>query len=174
MCGSEIVPELLNFWRRSTTFQICSKRSKLVTNHECTAITLKPKPNHSNGSVQKSSSSSVKCEDFAYIYRYFRHETCGSEDYSKIVKIWAKPTWQETLTMFNDVPDLLKRWLVMNHGSKAITLKKVHQVRSNVKVLLTIFFDYNGVVQYEFLPQGLTINKEYYLEVICWLREGIR
>ena len=29
-------------------------------------------------------------------------------------------------------------------------------------------------MHYEFLPQGLTVNKEYYLEVICRLREAIR
>ena len=40
-------------WRRSTTIQICSKRS-LVTNHGCMAMTLKPKPNHPSGSAQKS------------------------------------------------------------------------------------------------------------------------
>ena len=53
-------------------------------------------------------------------------------------------------------------------------LKKVHQVRANVKVLLTVFFDCNGVVHHEFLPQGRTFNKEYYLEVMCRLREAIR
>ncbi|UYV84581.1 hypothetical protein LAZ67_X002707 [Cordylochernes scorpioides] len=38
--------------------------------------------------------------------------------------------------------------------------KKARQVRSNVKVLLTVFFDCRGVVHYEFLPQGRTVNKE--------------
>ena len=47
-------------------------------------------------------------------------------------------------------------------------------VRSNVKVLLTVYFDCNGVVHHEFLPQGITINKEYYLEVIIRLHEAIR
>ncbi len=52
--------------------------------------------------------------------------------------------------------------------------KKARQVRSNVKVLLTVFFDYNGIVHQEFLPQGCTVNKEYYLEVMRRLREAIR
>ena len=52
--------------------------------------------------------------------------------------------------------------------------KKAHQVRSNAKVLLTVFFDCNGMVHHEFLPQGRTVNKEYYLEVMCRLREAIR
>ena len=45
--------------------------------------------------------------------------------------------------------------------------KKSHQVRLNVKVLLTVFFDCNDMVHHEFLPQGRTVNKEYYLEVIA-------
>ncbi|UYV80779.1 hypothetical protein LAZ67_19001718 [Cordylochernes scorpioides] len=52
--------------------------------------------------------------------------------------------------------------------------KKAPQVRSNVKVLLTVFFDCRGVVHHEFLPQGRTVNKEYYLQVMRNLREAIR
>ena len=54
------------------------------------------------------------------------------------------------------------------------TPKKARQVRSAVKVLLTVFFDYRSVVHQEFLPQGRTVNKEYYLEVMRRLREAIR
>ncbi|UYV77541.1 hypothetical protein LAZ67_15001423, partial [Cordylochernes scorpioides] len=52
--------------------------------------------------------------------------------------------------------------------------KKARQVRSNVKVLLTFFFDCRGVVHHAFLPQGRTVNKEYYLQVMRNLREAIR
>ncbi|UYV80724.1 hypothetical protein LAZ67_19001543 [Cordylochernes scorpioides] len=52
--------------------------------------------------------------------------------------------------------------------------KKARQVRSNVKVLLTVFFDCRGAVHHEFLPQGRTVNKEYYLQVMRNLREAIR
>ncbi|UYV72603.1 hypothetical protein LAZ67_10000016 [Cordylochernes scorpioides] len=52
--------------------------------------------------------------------------------------------------------------------------KKARQVRSNVKVLLTVFFDCRGVVHHEFLPQGRTVNKEYYLQVMRNFREAIR
>ena len=43
-----------------------------------------------------------------------------------------------------------------------------------MKDLITVFFDCNGVVHHEFLPQGRTVNKEYYLEVMRRLREAIR
>jgi transposase len=47
-------------------------------------------------------------------------------------------------------------------------------VRSQVKVMLTVFFYSEGVVNYEFLPQGRTVNREYYLEVMQRLREAVR
>lgn len=52
--------------------------------------------------------------------------------------------------------------------------KRSRQSRSKIKVMLTIFFDYRGVVHYEFLPPGQTVNKEYYLSVMRRLREAIR
>ena len=58
-------------------------------------------------------------------------------------------------------------------ASRRTKTKKARQVRSNMKVLLTIRFDCNGVVHQEFLPQGRTVNKEYYLEVMHRLREEI-
>jgi transposase len=36
--------------------------------------------------------------------------------------------------------------------------KRARQVRSHVKVILTVFFDSEGVVHYEFLPQGRTFS----------------
>ena len=44
-----------------------------------------------------------------------------------------------------------------------LRLKKAHQVQSNVKVLLTVFFYFNSIVYHEFLQPGHTDNKEYYL-----------
>ena len=52
--------------------------------------------------------------------------------------------------------------------------KRPHQSRSKIKVMLTAFFDYRCVVQYEFLPTGQIVNKEYYLSVMRHVREAIR
>ena len=94
---------------------------------------------------------------------------------------------QEMLNNVNGDPDLLKRvitgdesWvygydvetkaqLSQWNNTKTPRLKKAREVRSNVKVLLTVFFDYQ-----ELLPQGGTVNKEYYLEIMRRLREAIR
>ena len=96
---------------------------------------------------------------------------------------------QEMLTTFNDLFKNIitgdESWVNGYYiATKAQSLKwkrseeprpkKPRQVRSNVKVLLTFFFDCFGVVHHEFLPQGLTDNKGYYLEVLRRLREAIR
>ena len=52
--------------------------------------------------------------------------------------------------------------------------KKAHQFRSNIKVLLTVFFDCKGMVHHEFLPQGRMVNKKYYIEIMRRLLEVIR
>jgi len=52
--------------------------------------------------------------------------------------------------------------------------KKARQVCSNVKVLLTVFFNSRGVVHREYAPQGQTVIKEYYEGVICHLRNAVR
>ena len=39
--------------------------------------------------------------------------------------------------------------------------------------MLTVFFNYRGVIHYEFLPTRQTVNKEYYVGVMRHLREAI-
>ena len=52
--------------------------------------------------------------------------------------------------------------------------KKASQVCSNVKVMLTYFFDSRGIEHHEYAPEGQTINKEYYLEVLCRLQDAVQ
>ena len=51
--------------------------------------------------------------------------------------------------------------------------KKAWQSPSNIKTTLTAFFDWEGVIHYEYTPPGQTINKEYYLNILRWLRDAI-
>lgn len=39
--------------------------------------------------------------------------------------------------------------------------------------MLTVFFDYRGIVHSEFVPTGQIVNKEYYLGIMRRLRESI-
>ena len=58
-------------------------------------------------------------------------------------------------------------------ASKRAKTKNGRQVRSNVKVLLTVFVVCNGVGHHGFLPQDHTVSKGYYLEVIRRLCKAI-
>ena len=53
--------------------------------------------------------------------------------------------------------------------------KKAWQVCSNVKVMLTCFsfFYSRGIMHHEYTPEGQTINKEYYLQVLRCLRKAV-
>ena len=44
--------------------------------------------------------------------------------------------------------------------------KKPRRFQSKKKAMLTVFMDYRGVVHHEFLPEGQTVNKEYYSGVM--------
>ena len=52
--------------------------------------------------------------------------------------------------------------------------KRRRDPKNHVKVMRAAFFDSEDVVHYEFLPQGRTVNKEYYLEVMQRLYESVR
>ncbi|GFU10947.1 mariner Mos1 transposase [Trichonephila clavipes] len=40
--------------------------------------------------------------------------------------------------------------------------------------MLIVFFDADRIVHYEYSPQGQTVNKEFYLDVMRRLREAVR
>ncbi|UYV77378.1 hypothetical protein LAZ67_15000787 [Cordylochernes scorpioides] len=52
--------------------------------------------------------------------------------------------------------------------------KKARMIKSKLKCLLITFFDVKGLVHYEFLPEGQTINRHYYIDVLRRLREALR
>jgi hypothetical protein len=52
--------------------------------------------------------------------------------------------------------------------------QKAQQVRSKVKVLMTVFFDYRGIVHHSYTSEGQNINKEYYREVIRHLCDAVQ
>ncbi|GFY21789.1 uncharacterized protein TNCV_1169331 [Trichonephila clavipes] len=52
--------------------------------------------------------------------------------------------------------------------------KKARQVRSKIKVLSIVLFDADGIVHQDYAPQGQTVNKEFYLDVMRRLREAVR
>ena len=53
-------------------------------------------------------------------------------------------------------------------------LRKARMSWSQVKTMLVCFFDHKGIVHYEFIAQGQTVNQECYLEVLTRLRESVQ
>jgi len=52
--------------------------------------------------------------------------------------------------------------------------EKTRQVCSNMKSMLIIFFDSQGIVHKEFVPPGQTVNRNFYCEVLRRMRENVR
>ena len=52
--------------------------------------------------------------------------------------------------------------------------KKARQVKSQIKSMLIVFYDMRGIIHREFVPQGQTVNQDYYICVLRRLREDIR
>ena len=52
--------------------------------------------------------------------------------------------------------------------------KKARMQRSQVKVMLIIFFDHQEMVHHEFVPQGPTVNQRFYKVVLTRLINKIR
>ncbi len=51
--------------------------------------------------------------------------------------------------------------------------KKVQQQKSVGKVMLTVFFDHWGSPYQHFMPPKMTVNKEYYFEVLKILQQHV-
>ncbi|XP_050934319.1 zinc finger protein 280D [Lates calcarifer] len=67
-----------------------------------------------------------------------------------------------------------KQQSLQRTGQQSPGMKKVYQVRRVTKSLLIVFFDIRGVVHHEFIPQGETVNAEFYCTVLKRLREDIQ
>ena len=110
-----------------------------------------------------------------------------NEDCFKIVKFWAKTTSHRyRLGDAQKVPNwwrIMGVWLWHWNQSQIIPMKVSR--RTKTEKIISSSFKCEGfaycflrlqwrVVHHEFLPQGRTVNKEYYLEVMRRLRENIR
>ena len=103
---------------------------------------------------------------------------------SKKESQFAKTFWRGKMTFWAVSSQ------VMKHGSTNTILKqsgKVHNGRlpiphdqkysispNQVKTMLLTFFDIRGIVRYEFVQIGQTVNQVYYLEVLEMLHEKVR
>jgi len=59
-------------------------------------------------------------------------------------------------------------------ATSSLRLKKARMSLSKFKGMLIVFFDIQGIVMAEMVPNGQTVNYQYYIEVLTKLREGVR
>jgi len=52
--------------------------------------------------------------------------------------------------------------------------KKARQVKSNMETMTIFFFEIKGLVHFEFVPQGQTVNQLFYLEGFKRLHDAVR
>ena len=59
------------------------------------------------------------------------------------------------------------------HTSASPRPKKARMSKSRMKTMLIVFFDAQGVVHYEFVPEGQTVNGAFYLEVLRRMKRRV-
>jgi len=52
--------------------------------------------------------------------------------------------------------------------------KKARMQKSKLKTIRICFFDQEGIVQWEFVPPGMTVNADFYCDVLRRLCENVR
>ncbi|UYV63544.1 SEC14L2 [Cordylochernes scorpioides] len=121
-----------------------------------------------------------------------REETADNEHLTFDQKNALKKTASLNLEATTDDPELLKRvitgdetWIYGFHSETTQQAsewrfkneprpKKARMAPSQVKVMLMVFFDYQGIVHHEFQQQDSTITSDSYLGVLRRLREAIK
>lgn len=59
------------------------------------------------------------------------------------------------------------------HTKSSPRHKKARMSKSRIKTMLIVFFDVRGIVHFEFVPQGETVNSAFYLEVLKRLKRRV-
>ena len=104
------------------------------------------------------------------VYKWYKDFKKGRERVDDL-KRPGRPSISTGEQHVNKIKELVqknRRWTVRDLTDIS------RQSRSKIKVMLRVFFDYRGVLHYEFLPPGRTVDEEYYLSVMRRLREAIR
>ena len=58
-------------------------------------------------------------------------------------------------------------------SSSSPRVKKARESRSNIKVMMIVFYDLDGIVRVEFVPRNTTVNSEYYMGLLEHLRNNV-
>lgn len=102
---------------------------------------------------------------------FFRNDECYRPKKKRALNFFFRNDISATKKL-KYLQKLLKTTVYQNQGETRP--KRSRQNRSKIKVMLTVSFDYRGIVHYEFQLTGQIVNKDYYLSILCCLQEAIR
>jgi hypothetical protein len=52
--------------------------------------------------------------------------------------------------------------------------KKAWMSKSKIKIMLIYFFDNRGLIHFEFIPEGTTVNRTFYMEMLKRRIDAVR
>ena len=85
--------------------------------------------------------------------------------------LWGKSPW---VTRRGSKGMTQRRNISLHSGSLLIPRGQRKRTRCGQKsVMLIVFFDMEGNVHYEYVPQGQTVNQQFYLQVLKCLRLAV-
>jgi hypothetical protein len=89
------------------------------------------------------------------------------------------PAFQEMssreMKLWSTVMILRPGFRVLNGNHPVLLVrKKARQSSSNIKVMMIVFFDFNGIVRAEFVPRKTRVNSEYCNGLLERLRKDMR
>ena len=87
-------------------------------------------------------------------------------------KIRKKPQWKRI--NYCSKHTVKMQWVVHKCLTSSVDLKRVEPPLKATPARDDPFFDSEGIVHHEYAPDGQTINKEFYLEVLRCLHELVR
>ena len=110
--------------------------------------------------------------------KLFRHK---EKEVSEVSADWSFECWwklfEKCQNRWWNLGVRLRCWkkssLFALDGKIVATTKRSTSDRTNVKLTLLVFFYWKGIVHYEFVPCGETVNKEFYLNALKHLREAV-
>ena len=108
-----------------------------------------------------------QCEQCQKIASDLLEHSCEDEQFCKNI-VTGDKSW-----VYRYDPET-KQQTSQWEGPSSPQSKNGHQVRCKTKVMLLAFFYSEGIVHHEYAPNGQTINKEFYQEVLRCLRESVR
>ena len=97
-------------------------------------------------------------------------QTCCRKQ-SQMKTLWGK----SSRAMRRGSIGMTRRWNVSLH-SRSLLISRGQRKRTRCgqkSVMLIVFFDMEGNVHYEYVPQGQTVNQQFYLQVLKCLRLAV-